>query len=92
MLSNNEVLMEKILRVENDDEAITKGTNMFLKSLLQNEKKFLRYMRSDLIEKPNSKHLDKFFNDQQCQICNQSFDFEMEYYPVRIFLKNLFLK
>ena len=78
--------MERIISVEDDNEALKEGANMFIRALLNSEKFFKQFIKTDYTEKPSKTDLDRYFNTEKCVICHEKFVWSRDYYPGIMFI------
>ena len=75
--STGKIILERLWAAENDTEAITNGSSMFIKQLIADEPYLKDVLKQDSTPPPTAKQITNFLTQTACVICKKDFDWEV---------------
>ena len=78
--SKNEIIKERIIACENDHEMTKHGGQKFVQALLEDEAFYKHLIRDDKTKPPTKRDVDTFLNLKTCTLCEEAFDFDLDFY------------
>ena len=73
--AKGEIINERIVSMQNDEEVVLKGSQVFIETLLEDEAFYKSFLKEDKSRPPTGKDIKAFVNSTKCCICAEDFNF-----------------